>query len=83
MKLNELRSTLDVPDSRGKGLGLQRRQEPCYVSTVTKGRKPNDYGIIDITIVGPIRVSEAVNLTSNAYCELLESVLLPWFEDLL
>ena len=39
-------------------------------------------GIIDNTIVGHIRVPIGVKLTSKMYHELLESVLLPWFEDL-
>ena len=32
--------------------------------------------------MGLIRIPEGVKLTSNTYCELLESVLLPWLEDL-
>ena len=38
--------------------------------------------IIDNTIVGPIRVPDGVRLTSKTYCDLLESVLLLWFENL-
>ena len=39
-------------------------------------------GIIDDIIVGPIRAPEDIKLTSKMYCDLLESVLLPWLEDL-
>ena len=38
-------------------------------------------GIIGDELVGPVRVSEVVKITSTPYCQLLESALLPWLED--
>ena len=38
-------------------------------------------GIINDQVVGPVRVPEGVKLTSVAYCNLLESVLMEWLDD--
>ena len=38
-------------------------------------------GIIGDELVGPVRVPEGVKITSAVYCQLLESALLPWLED--
>ena len=79
-----LASNFRWPTQLGKGLDLQRRQESSFVSTTTRRLRPNDSGcdIFDDTSVCPIRVSECVELTSKTYCELLDSVLLTWLEEL-
>ena len=38
-------------------------------------------GIIGNELVGPVQVPEGVKITSAAYCQLLESALLPRLED--
>lgn len=79
---DETRATLDGPDRWGKGwvaTGQQRHNR--FRRQQGGGGVMIWAGIIGGELVGPIRVPEGVKITSAAYCQLLESALLPWLDD--
>lgn len=80
---DESRATLDGPDSWGKGWVFKGDKTHLMFRRQQGGGGLMIWaGIIDNTILGPVRVPEGVKLTSKTYCELMESVLLPWLQDL-
>ena len=79
---DETRTTLDGPD--GWGRGWVGNGQECH----TRFRRQQGIGgvmiwagIIGDELVGPVRVSEGVKIPFTAYCQLLESALLPWLEN--
>ena len=79
---NETRATLDGPNGWGKGWdGNGQERYTHFRRQQGRGGVIIWAGIIGDELVGPVRVPEGVKITSAAYCQLLESVLLPWLED--
>jgi len=71
---------MDPTDGKEVGLGTAKN--------VTRFRRQQGIGgvmilagIIGDELVGPIRVPEGVKIPFTAYCQLLESALLPWLEN--
>ena len=68
-------ATLDGPNSRGKGWVFKGdKNHPMFRRQQSGGGLMIWAGIIDNTIVGPVRIPEVVNLTTKTYYELLDGV---------
>lgn len=79
---DESRATLDGPDNWSKGWVISGHQRHTRIRRQQGGGGIMIWaGIINNQIVGPVRVPEGVKLTSVAYCNLLESVLMEWLDD--
>jgi len=79
---DESRATLDGPDGWGKGwVGNGQERHTSFRRQQGGGGVMIWAGIIGDELVGPVRVPDGVKITSVAYCQLLESALLPWLED--
>ena len=79
---DETRATLDGSDGWGKGWVANGQQRHNRFRRQQGGGGVMIWaGIIGGKILGPIRVPEGVKITSAAYCQLLESALLPWLDD--
>lgn len=79
---DESRATMDGPDNWSKGWVLFGRQRHTRIRRQQGGGGIMIWaGIINNQVVGPVRVPEGVKLTSVAYCNLLESVLMEWLDN--
>jgi len=79
---DETRATLDGPDGWGKGWVANGQERHTRLRRQQGGGGVMIWaGIIGDELVGPVRVPDGVKITSQAYCKLLESVLLPWLDD--
>lgn len=79
---DESRATLDGPDGWGKGWVANGQERHTRLRRQQGGGGVMIWaGIIGDELVGPVRVPDGVKITSQAYCQLLDSVLLPWLDD--
>ena len=79
---DETRATLDGPNGWGKGWDGNGHERHTHFRRQQGGGDVMIWaGIIGDELVGPVRVSEGVKIASAAYCQLLESALLPWLEN--
>ena len=79
---NETQATLDGTDRWGKDwVGNGHERHARFRRQLSGGRVMIWAGINGDELVGLVRVPEGVKITSAAYCQLLESALLPWLED--
>ena len=66
----------------GKRLGWEwSRMSHSFLLSAGQRRCHDLAGIIGDELAGPVQVPEGVTITSVAYCQLLESALLPWLKD--
>ena len=73
---------MDGPDGSGKGWVWNGRERHTRFRRQQGGGGVMIWaGIIGHEFVCPVRVPECVKITSVAYCQLLESLLLSWLED--
>jgi transposase len=79
---DETRATLDGPDGWGKGwVGKGQERHIRFRRQQGGGGVMIWAGMIEYELIVPVRVPDGVKITSAAYCQLLESALLPWLED--
>ena len=80
---DEARATLDGPDGWDSGW-VEEGQEADIRIRRQKGGVGVMFwaGIVENILIGPVRLSEDVEVDSKAYCRLLEDVFIPWFKRL-
>ncbi len=81
---DESRATLDGPDGWAKGWVI--KGYPVTVTVRLRRQQGSGgvmiwAGIIGDELVGPVRVSQGVKLTSTTYGQFLKNVLDPWLEE--
>ena len=73
---------MDGPDNWSKGCVLFGHQRHTRIRRQQGGIGIMIWaGIINDQVIGPVRVPEGVKFTSVAYCNLLDSVLMKWLDD--